>query len=292
MKIAILIKNYNIDNYENIKFRQKAHKQNIRVKLFNTDEFTIYQDANETTMWYQNKIIEKYDAVLPRLGCSISNQEMMIINAFKAKGCRIINDANVIELMANKQLLSQELIEHQIPVIPTMVINGSDLNLVKQKFTYPLIFKSNTGSLGKGVYLVNSEAELDNMVSHSQMLDKSYSFIVQKFIDHRIGEDVRVMMFNQEVLGIMQRKSTNGDFKANFSVHGQAQAIELPEGVIAMCQQVMTIIGATIAGIDLIETADGYVVCEVNSAPGFKGMEAANPKLDIATKIFKQIKTH
>jgi glutathione synthase/RimK-type ligase-like ATP-grasp enzyme len=94
------------------------------------------------------------------------------------------------------------------------------------------------------------------------------------------------MLGNQPVAA-MKRVSNNGDFRANYTLHENAVKYELNPQIIDLCKNVMNILKCDIAGIDILETKDGYVICEVNSAPGFKGMEAINPGLNMSKLILK-----
>jgi gamma-F420-2:alpha-L-glutamate ligase len=288
MKTAILINKKNINNYENIAFKTTAHKLNINFKIICVEDLSVYIKKNSTIIYHNGVILNDIKCLIPRTGSSTTLKVMTIINAFKANNIRVLNDGNVITLMLDKFNSLSKLSANNIDVIETMLIQDqSDLANAVKILGLPVVKKSNTGSLGLGIYLAHDLKQLNDMHELSKLLDTKYYYILQKFIDHKIGEDIRVIMLGNQPVAAMKRVSNNGDFRANYTLHENAVKYELNPQIIDLCKNVMNILKCDIAGIDILETQDGYVICEVNSAPGFKGMEAINPGLNMAKLILK-----
>ena len=291
MKIAILIKKKNINNYENISFKKNAIKLNINFKIICEEDISVLVTDKEIKIFENGLVLNDINIIIPRTGSATTLKTATIIDAFAQKGILVLNNGKVITTMLDKFSTTKLLQENNIPIIDSLLVQtNQDLQIAIKEFKFPLIKKSNTGSLGKGIYLVRDQQQLQDLHDLSTLLDEKYYYILQKFIDYKIGQDVRVVMFNHTPIGIMKRLSGDGDFKANFTIHEKAEKIELTDEILSLCQRVMDIIGCNIAGIDLLETKNGYVVCEINSAPGFKGLESVNPGLNVAKEILKNTK--
>lgn len=291
MKIAILIRNYNYDNYENLKFRQVASKMGISLSILSTEDLSIISSNREIKVYKNQSVLPHFDFLITRLGCSFSLEDELLLNAFASLGTKLVNNAAQINTMKNKYLLNQTLIANNVPVIKTMLTKQvSDIDLIEREFSYPLVFKSNNGSLGMGVYLVNNRNELQNLMEHSLLLDKSYTFMIQEFVNTKIGEDIRVWVYKGEILGLMHRKSIDDSFKANYTIHNNAVSYQVDTKLEKIVNSIYEALQCDIAGVDLLFDGDDYVVCEVNSAPGFKGMDQVNPGINIPKTIFKDLK--
>jgi len=231
------------------------------------------------------------DILIPRVGSSTNEKIAYIIEAFIYNGAKSINNGTQILTMKNKNKMAMKLSAWGIPTIKTMVIySKKQIDVIEKNFNFPVILKTNSGSLGQGVYKIKDEHELKQMINHSLLLDRNLTFLIQEFIDYQQGEDIRIFMFCGKIIGAMKRISSDQDFKANYSIHKNVQQIEVDEKIRKICDAIYKNFKSDSMGIDLLQTKDGYVVCEINSAPGFEGMEEANPGLNVAKEIFKMLK--
>ncbi len=290
MKIAILILERNVNNYENIAFRTVAQKENFSLAFLYVEKITIVTTTKENSIYYEGKLIDDFDVIIPRTGSATTNKVALIINAFKNQG-KVLNDGDAIKVLMNKFKTTSILAKHNIPICDSLLLTAAkDLEIAEQEFGYPMIMKSNTGSLGYGIYLINNKKEFTDLYDHSCLLDKKYFFMLQRFYDFTPGEDIRVFVVCNKIVGAMHRKSDGNDFKSNFTIHGIAEKFEVSEELEKLCLKIPEILNCEIVGIDLLKTKNGYVVCEVNSAPGFKGLQQANPGLNVVKEIYKQVK--
>lgn len=283
-RIGILIKKIRLNTYENQSFRQEAYKLKWNLDFLFIEDFTTRINTNQVDIYYQDALLKEYDFIINRVGSSVSVKDACIIDTI-AKKYHVVNNGSCGLFLKNKYQVLLQLQERGIPIIPT-TISGSNANLhsIINNMEFPIVFKSNTGSIGKGIYLVDDDKALSNMQDLSQLIAKDYTYILQDFMDDEVGVDVRVIVYFGEVICAMQRSSNDGDFKANYSIHNQAKLIELDDETKNMCQQITKILNCELAGIDLLPTKNGYVVCEVNSAPGFKGMDSVQSFL-MANKL-------
>lgn len=290
MKIAIIIKDYQINSYENTQFRKNCSKLGISVEFLIDSYLSLFISTNKKVVMYKDSILN-CDVVLPRCGSSTTERLALIIDVLKEQGKLVINDGKSISLMKDKLATLNFLASKDINVINTVIINSQDnLDDITKFINYPIVKKVNTGSYGEGIYLINDFKQLKDFFEFSKLTNTSDRFIFQEFINHKFGEDIRVYMFRDKVIGAMRRKSDGVDFKANYTIHKNSESVIVSNELLLMCQKIMAEMKCDIAGIDILETKDGYVVCEVNSAPGFIGMEETNTGLNVAKELLKNIK--
>ena len=287
MLIGMIIKNKDLNNYENIKFREEAKKLKINLELLNIEEFSVKIDQ-KIKILYQGQELKNFDCLVNRLGSGCSRKYGNIIDTI-SYNYRVINNGEIANLLKDKYKTLLKLQQNDIPIIPTM-ISQKNYNLVeiKNNLELPIIKKSNVGTIGKGIYKVDNEQNLIDMLDFADLLDKKYFYILQEYIGHKPGEDIRIIMYKDKLIGAIKRKAKD-DFKANYTIHQQGESYEVSDKVLKLAQKIMKVLKCDIAGIDLLETKDGFVVCEVNSAPGFVGMDNLNPGLNTANKILYHI---
>ena len=288
MKIAILAYSRNFSNFENKRFIQTFLKHNVCAHLIDPEKCSIELSNGACNIYYENTLLDKYDYLIPRIGCMIGIHEKHVINAFVNTGTISFNTADQIALIADKFATYQLLSNNGIPIINT--IKHKDNNCYLSDVKYPCVLKSNTGSLGVGIYKVERENELINLIDHSRLLDSRYNFLVQEFISDEVGVDYRIFLLDGEIIGSMKRSSLDGSFKANYSIHNNAISFTPESSIREMCSKIYDVVGARIIGIDLLLRDGEFVVCELNSAPGFNGLEKTNQGINIPKIILDTIK--
>ena len=157
--------------------------------------------------------------------------------------------------------------------------------LVEKQVGFPCVIKVVTGSHGAGVYLCETPKQFEDLSELISSLDFKNSMIVQEYIKESEGRDLRVIVIGGRVVGAMQRKSTDGSFKANISRGGQGKAYDVDDEMEMLAVQVAKVLDLDIAGVDLLFHSDGYKICEANSSPGFQGFEQAL-NINIPEKVF------
>ncbi len=158
---------------------------------------------------------------------------------------------------------------------------------------YPCIIKANIGSMGSGVKIVNSSNDVKNFIKKKMeaTVDVPFrrsSFILQEFIKESAGTDFRVLVLGGEILGAIKRTSQNGDFRANVSLGGKAEIVEIDEEIKKMAKKIMKKGNLFYAGIDFIKSDRGYLALEINTSAQFKGFEKATGT-NVAREIIRRL---
>ncbi len=289
MKIAIIIKYENINNYENIKFRKTCSDMGISIKILDCNLFSVVM-KDKVNVYYDGEIIPNFDCIIPRTGSATTIKDAQVYDCIKMAGFNILNDGETINLLMDKCRVHNKLVANNIKTINTIFIRSyNDLSMVKSHLTFPVIVKSNTGSLGWGIYKVDSYENLVDMLNIAVMSNLDCYYIIQEFIESN-GEDHRIFMYKDQVISSMTRFAPDGEFITNYSKHQLCDTFIVDDVVLGICKKVMSTLNCDIAGIDLLKKNGEYVVCEVNSAPGFKGLEQANNGLNVVKKLVKEIK--
>ncbi len=283
-RIGIIIKRKRLNSYENTAFRKEAGKLGINLDFIFIEDVSVKVTKEGIKLYYLSQTFNDYDFIFNRLGSGITNKESCIVDAISCV-YKVYNNGSCAQLLKDKFRTSLILQQHNISVIPTM-INEKNIKLdtINKLMEYPLVHKSNSGSIGKGIYKIDNQEQLNQMMEFSDLIAQDYFYLLQDFVDYKPGEDIRVIMFKDKVVGAMKRHSDGEDFRTNFSIYQQATPFSVDDKLLKLCQQVMKTLPVDIAGIDLLETKDGYVVCEVNSAPGFMGLDSVSNK-NIANKL-------
>ncbi len=290
MKIAIIIKYENINKYENLKFRNTCKQNGIALSILDRTKFQVVMDK-EVQVHYDSKPLIDFDYIIPRTGSATSSKDAYVYDAIKTAGFNILNDGTTIKMLMDKLKVHTILTDHKIPTIKSMMLREyDDLTLVDKVFDYPIILKSNTGSLGWGIYKVDSHENLVDMLNISVMSSAKSYFFIQEFVQDDIGNDYRVFMYKDKVIAQMRRYAPEGEFITNFTKHNLSDTFELPKDAYDLCLNVMNALGCELAGIDLLIRDGQFIVCEVNSAPGFQGLEHANPGLNVVKSLIKEFK--
>jgi gamma-F420-2:alpha-L-glutamate ligase len=181
---------------------------------------------------------------------------------YQSMGIPVVNTPQSMALAKNKYEAGKLFEANGLPVPRTR-----ELTTLDHDIPYPLVAKVLRGSQGRGVYLCENMNELINCSQdHGAM-------IIQEFINTRPGEDLRVFVVGGRVLGVMHRKSLNGDFRANISQGGVGEAYPLTPEIENLALSAAKMIGTEICGVDLLFSENGFKLCEINATPGFRGFD-------------------
>jgi len=201
---------------------------------------------------------------------------------YQSMGIPVINTPQSAALAKNKYEAGKLFAANGLPTPYTR-----ELTTLDHDMPYPLVAKVLRGSQGKGVYLCQNREELE------QVSQQHGTMIIQEFINTRPGEDLRVFVIGGRVIGVMHRKSLNGDFRANISQGGIGESYPLTPEIENLALTVARLIGLDICGVDLLFADTGFKVCEVNATPGFRGFDkycGSNMAELIADYVCAQVK--
>ncbi|MFA5794579.1 MAG: RimK family alpha-L-glutamate ligase [Candidatus Brocadiia bacterium] len=232
-------------------------------------------------------ITNSYGAVIPRIGTYALEYTLSLLEHLRGQGSRVVNSPEAIGLAKNKFLCLQRLAQDGLPVPPTiMVRNAGDVNqAVKQLGGLPVIVKLLKGGQGTGVMLGVKTSVIRSILRSIWALD--YDAMLQKYMadrDANCHSDIRVLVVGAKIIGAIRRYPKPGEFRANIHCGGRAEPYDLPNKYRLMVLKAVETTGLDVAGVDLIESVDGPVILEVNTSPGFEGLEKAS-RVNVARAI-------
>ncbi len=233
----------------------------------------------------KNKLVDLPDVIVPRTGSGTGYFGFAILRHFERLGVHTVNSSYAIENTKDKLYAHQIFAEAGIPTPKTMLVKHPvNANLVDREIGWPAVVKIMAGSYGKGVYQVTSKERFRDFIEFAHGIKTDEAIIVQEYIDTKPGEDLRVFVVGNKVLGAIKRSSHDGSFKANITRGGRAEAYTVTPEIRRLALDVARCLELDICGVDLLFGKDGFLVCEANSAPGFEGFERATG-IDVAKEI-------
>lgn len=291
MKIWILAKKEKFDDYENKRFVEVAQQMGIDLILVSPTEFDIIvTKEGKKSILYHGDVVELPDCLIPRMGAGTTYAGLAVIRHLERLGVFVLSSDRSIEISKDKLASFQFLSVANLPIPKTMLARFPlPVTVIDREFTYPIIIKTVSGSLGKGVFLCESKSQLEDLFELMEISkDPKVDLILQEFISSSVGKDIRVFVVGGRAIGAMLRTAKEGKFKANFSAGGNVTNFELNPAIEWLAIESARVMGLEIAGVDLLFDGDSYKVCEVNSSPGFQGFEQAT-NIDVPTEFFNYI---
>ena len=294
MKTWMLANRKTRETYERDRFIEEADELGIDFSLVYADEVDLIVSRDDRkSIRYQNEIVSLPDVLLARTGSATGNYNLSVLRQFERLNVPTLPNSDAIIAAKDKMYANQILAQAGLPIPKTMLTRfPSNCDLVEKQVGFPCVVKVVTGSHGAGVYLCENKKQFNDLSELISALDFKNSMIVQEYVKHSEGRDLRVIVIGGRVAGAMLRQSTDGSFKANISRGGEGLAYDVDEKMELLAIQVAKVLDLDIAGVDLLFHEDGYRVCEANSSPGFRGFENALG-INIPEKIFNfaQFKT-
>lgn len=282
MKLAILSRSPKC--YSTRRLLDAAKQRGHVARVLDTLKFSIDLEAGTPDLYYRGKPLSHYDAVLPRIGASITYFGTAVVRQFEQMDVFTANGSTGIGNSRDKLRCMQILSRHQIGMPQTTFVrNKSDvLPAIERVGGSPVIIKLLEGTQGVGVILADNvkvaEAIIETLHSTRQ------NVLVQKFVSESRGRDVRALVVGDRVVAAMRRTAQGLEFRSNVHRGGSIEPVELDEAYQDAAVKSAQIMGLRVAGVDMLEGRNGPQVMEVNSSPGLEGIEAAT-RLDIAGAI-------
>jgi len=270
--------------YSTRRLLEAAHQRGYESKVLNTLKFAIDLEAGTPDLFYRGKELSTYDAVLPRIGASITYFGTAVVRQFEQMDVFAANGSTGIVNSRDKLRCLQILSRHQIGIPQTTFVRdrADVLPAIERVGGAPVVIKLLEGTQGVGVILADSvkvaEAIIETLHSTRQ------NVLVQKFVSESKGRDVRAFVIGDRVVAAMRRVAQGQEFRSNIHRGGKAERIELDQEYQDTAVRSAQIMGLRVAGVDLLEGKDGPQVMEVNSSPGLEGIEQAT-QLDIAGAV-------
>lgn len=291
MKLWMLGNRLTTEMYERERFIEEADKYGIDFNLVFADEIDLIVSRDDRkSIRYCNDIVPLPDVLLARTGSGTGYFNLSVLRQFERLNVPTLPNSAAIEASKDKMYANQILAQAGLPIPKTMLTRfPCKSDLVEKQVGFPCVIKVVTGSHGAGVYLCETPKQFEDLSELISSLDFKNSMIVQEYVQHSEGRDLRVIVIGGRVVGAMLRKSTDGSFKANISRGGEGIAYDVDDEMEMLSIQVAKTLDLDIAGVDLLFHQDGYKVCEANSSPGFKGFEQALG-INIPQKVFDYAK--
>ena len=287
----ILYKNPVEESWETNRLIEEFKKQDINVRVVNPQDVDIFVDRDDRkSILVSGKARLLPDFVIPRTGSGTTYFIKAIIRHLERLGVELINGSDSIDNVKDKLYTQQVLGQSNLPVPKTLLVKHPiNLDWVENNIGYPAIIKTLSGSFGAGVFLAENKKQLEQLLKMAEITKPSYNIIIQEFIKDSWGKDIRVFVLNGKVIGCMMRQSTDGDFRANITRGGEGIPYQIDEKIEWLGGESARLLGLDIAGVDLLFSNGSYSICEVNSSPGFQGMDTYT-HTNIARKIVDFVK--
>lgn len=286
MKLAIL--SCSLKCYSTRRLREAAEQRGHGVKVLNTLKFAIDLERGEPDLYFRQKQLTHYDAVLPRIGASITYFGTAVLRQFEQMDVFCANSSAGVANSRDKLRSLQILSRHQIGIPSTTFVRDKKdvLPAIQRVGGAPVIIKLIEGTQGIGVLLAETVKSAEGIIELLQ--SQKQSVLIQKFVAESKGRDIRAFVVGDQVVGAMRRVAQGQEFRSNVHRGGRTEAIQLDEAYTQTAVRAAQIMGLRVAGVDMLEGKDGPQIMEVNSSPGLEGIERCT-QLDIAGAIVDYI---
>ncbi len=286
MKIAILSRNGNL--YSTKRLIEAAKKRKHEVRLIDTLKCDIQIEKKKPTIFYRGEYLTEMDAVIPRIGASVTFYGTAVVRQFEMMKTFSTTESVALVRSRDKLRSLQILARAGLGLPKTVFTNYSkDVDQVIDAVGgAPCVIKLLEGTQGLGVVLAETKKAAESVLEAFNGLQARV--IVQEFIKEAKGADIRVLIIGDTVVGAMKRQAKEGEFRSNLHRGGTAQVVELTDEEENAALRAAKAMNLSVAGVDLLQSARGPLILEVNSSPGLEGIEAATGK-DIAGSIIKYI---
>ena len=287
MKLAILSRN--LKCYSTRRLREAAEQRGHVVKVLNTLKFAIDLEKGKPNLYFRQKELSSYDAVLPRIGASITYFGTAVVRQFEQMDVFCANTSASISTSRDKLRSLQILSRHQIGIPKTTFVRDKKdvMPAIARVGGAPVIIKLLQGnSQGIGVLLAETEQSAEAIIELLQ--SQKQNVLIQKFVAESKGRDIRAFVVGDQVVAAMRRIAQGQEFRSNVHRGGIAEPVTLDEEYCETAVRAAQIMGLRVAGVDMLEGQLGPQIMEVNSSPGLEGIEGCT-QLDIAGTIIDYI---
>jgi ribosomal protein S6--L-glutamate ligase len=286
MKIAILSRNPKLYSTARLVDACKARGHDAHV----VDVLRCYMNitSHAPGVHYKGEILDGFDAVIPRIGASVTFYGTAVLRQFEMMGVYPLNESVAISRSRDKLRSLQLLSRKGVGMPVTGFAHSPDdiQDVIKMVGGAPLVIKLLEGTQGIGVVLAETQKAAESVIE--AFMGLKANIMVQEFIKEAGGADIRCFVVGEKVIAAMKRQAREGEFRSNLHRGGQAEIIKLTPEERSTAVRAARIMGLNVAGVDILRSNHGPVVMEVNSSPGLNGIEHATGK-DIAAMIIQFI---
>jgi ribosomal protein S6--L-glutamate ligase len=285
LRVAVLSRE---DNYSTRRLVEEGEKRGHAVEVIDTTRCYMAINTLAPEVHYDGKRLPRYDAVIPRIGASITAYGAAVIRQFETIGTFCVNPSAGI-IASRDKLYAHQLMARARVGMPNTAFAASPKdtgNLIGLVGTAPLIVKLLESTQGKGVVLAETRKAAESVIDAFRGLKAN--FLVQDFVREAAGEDIRCLVIGGKVVASMKRTGAEGDFRSNLHRGGSAKSVRITKAERETALRAARVFDLNMAGVDLLRADSGPKVLEVNSSPGFEGIEGSTSK-NIAGALYDMI---
>ena len=282
MKIAILSRNRRL--YSTRRLVEAAQVRGHEVRVIDVLRCYMNIAPHHPEIHYRGQRLEGFDAVIPRIGASVTFYGTAVVRQFEMAGVYCLNESVAITRSRDKLRAHQLLARKGIGMPVTGFAHAPDdtSDLVDLVGGAPVVVKLTEGTQGRGIVLCETDKAAESVIDAFRDLD-AY-FLVQEFVEEAKGADIRCFVIGGRVVAAMMRQARSGDFRSNLHRGGSATKVKISPEERSTAVRAAKIMGLNVAGVDILRSKRGPVVMEVNSSPGLEGIEKVSG-VDIAALI-------
>ena len=273
MKLVMLARSPAL--YSHRRIIEAARERGHEIDVINTLQVHMKITSSRPTLMHGGKTLPRYDAVIPRIGASITHYGLAVLRQFEMQGTYPLNESVAIGRSRDKlralQLLAREGIGLPVTAFAHDPRRAEDV--IKEVGGTPCVIKLLEGTQGRGVILAETAASARSIIEAFSAANTN--ILVQEYIKEADGTDIRALVVDGEVVASMQRTCGSGEFRANLHRGGTAEPVSITEEERTTALRSAEVLGLNVAGVDMLRSSRGPVVVEVNSSPGIEGMEKA-----------------
>ena len=283
MKIAILSRKQSY--YSTKRLVEASEQRGHEAKVIDVLRCYMNVATHRPEIHFDGQPLNGFDAVIPRIGASITFYGTAVVRQFEMMGTFCINESVAISRSRDKLRSLQLLSRKGIGLPKTGFASRPDKiqDLIKNVGGAPLVIKLLEGTQGIGVVLAETNKAAESVIE--AFMGLKANILVQEFIEEANGADIRCFVVGNKVIAAMKRQAGKGEFRSNLHRGGTAQLVKLTKEERATAINAAKIMGLNLCGVDILQSKNGPVVMEVNSSPGLEGIEKATGK-DVADMIF------
>ncbi len=282
MRIAMLARNPAL--YSHRRLVEAAQARGHEIDVLNTLRCTVHIASHRPAVLYNGEPLNGYDAVIPRIGASVTQYGLAILRQFEMTGVWPLNESVAIGRSRDKLRSMQLLAKHGLGLPLTAFAHDPRQTdeIIKAVKGPPVVIKLLEGTQGIGVVLAETDASAKSVIEAFR--GANVNILVQEFIKEAGGTDIRAFVIGGKVVAAMKRTGAPDDFRSNLHRGGSAEIIRITPEERSTAVRAAKRMGLNVCGVDMLRSNHGPVIMEVNSSPGLEGIEAASGK-DVAGMI-------
>src|SRR5438270_13315734 len=261
--------------YSTRRLIEAANARGFRTRVIDVLRCNLALESEGARLYHKGKEISGLAVAVPRIGASVTSIGLSVVRHLEAMGVPLLNNASAIARSRDKLAALQQLAAAGVRIPRTVLARGGGdvRDLVSQVGGLPAILKLTQGTQGVGVMIAHSAAEVESILG--TLWDVGQEILLQEFVQESRGRDVRALVVGDRVVGAMRREARSGEFRSNLHRGGEGTAVELPPEYVQAAVRAARVLSLEVAGVDLLEAQSGPKVMELNSSPGFEGLERA-----------------